>query len=221
MDLDVFAAVDRYIDQLFVPRDAALEAAVQTSRAAGIPQIQITPSQGKFLYMLARIRGARRILEIGTLAGYSTIWLGRALPADGRLLSLELDADYAEVAKRNILRAGLAERVEVRVGPALETLSRLVAAGEPPYDMAFIDAQKKGYPEYLSWVLRLSKPGTVIVADNVVREGKVLDAESTDKKVKAARAFNAMLAAEPRVESLVVQQVGAKGHDGVAIAIVK
>jgi predicted O-methyltransferase YrrM len=221
MDLDLFAEVDRYIDRLFAPADAALEAALQSSIAAGMPQIHISASQGKFLYLLARLCGAQRILEIGTLAGYSTIWLARALPAHGRLLSLEYDAGHAKLATANIARAGLAGLVTVLVGPALETLAELAATNDQPFDMIFVDADKTGYPEYLKWAIRLARPGSLILADNVVRQGDILDVHSRDESVQAARAFNAMLAAEPRLEAVVLQQVGAKGHDGLAMAIVK
>ncbi|MDP9137607.1 MAG: O-methyltransferase [Pseudomonadota bacterium] len=221
MDIDLFANVDRYLDELFAPADAVLEATLQSSISAGMPQIHISASQGKHLYLLARLCRARRILEIGTLAGYSTIWLGRALPADGRLTSLEYDADHARLAKENIARAGLAERVSVLVGPALETLPRVAATQDQPFDMVFIDADKTGYPDYLEWAIRLARPGSLILADNVVRQGDILDPHSGDESVQAARAFNAMLAAEPRVEAVVLQQVGAKGHDGMAMAIVK
>jgi predicted O-methyltransferase YrrM len=220
-DEDVFTRVDRYIEELFVPSDAALETAVRASREAGLPPIQVSPSQGKLLYLLARLRGARRILELGTLGGYSAIWLARALPPDGRLVSLELDENHADVARASLLGAGLADRSEVIVGPALRSLSGLVARGEAPFDMVFIDADKGNYTAYLEWALRLTKPGSLIAADNVVRDGSVLDEASKDESAQAARAFNAVLAAESRLEALVLQQVGPKGHDGLALAVVK
>jgi predicted O-methyltransferase YrrM len=218
---NLFATIERYIEQLFVPPDAALEAALRSAAEAGMPQIQVSASQGKLLYLLARLCGARRILELGTLAGYSTIWLGRALPADGRLISLELMPEHAELARANLARAGLADRVEILVGPALETLPRLEARGGGPFDMVFVDADKTGYVAYLEWALRLTRPGSLIIADNVVRGGSVLAPEGGDASARGARAFNAALAAEPRVEAIVLQQVGAKGHDGLAIAVVR
>ena len=217
----LFAEVERYIDRMFAPTDAALDATLESSVAAGMPQIHVSASQGKLLYLLAKLCRARRILEIGTLAGYSTIWLGRALPAGGQLISLEYDAGHARLATANIARAGLADRVKVLVGPALETLAELAAAGDPPFDLVFIDADKPSYPDYLTWAIRLARPGGLILADNVVREGGILDARNPDESVQAARAFNAKLAAETRVEAVVLQQVGAKGHDGLAMAVVK
>ena len=179
MDLELFAEVDRYIDRMFAPADAVLEATLQSSVAAGMPQIHISASQGKFLYLLAKLCGARRILEIGTLAGYSTIWLARALPAQGRLLSLEYDAGHARLAKENVARAGLSGLVTVIVGPALETLGGIAAGDNHPFDMVFIDADKTSYPDYLEWAIRLTRPGGLILADNVVREGDILDADSS------------------------------------------
>ncbi len=221
MKPDLYAEVDRYIDRLFAPTDQALEETLRSSVAAGLPQIHVSASQGKFLYLLAKLCGAKRILEIGTLAGYSAIWLARALPADGRLISLEYDAGHASLATANIARAGLADQVTVLVGPALETLAEIASRRDLPFDLIFIDADKTGYPDYLGWAIRLARPGSLILADNVVREGEVLDPGSTDESVLAARAFNAMLAAEPRLEAVVLQQIGAKGHDGLAMAVVK
>ncbi len=221
MRADLFTEVDHYIGQLFAPADHALEETLRSSITAGMPQIHISASQGKFLYLLAKLCGAKRILEIGTLAGYSAIWLGRALPDGGRLLSLEYDAGHASLATANIARAGLADRVTVLVGPALETLAEIAGRRDLPFDLIFIDADKTSYPDYLGWAIRLARPGSLILADNVVREGDVLDADSADKSVRAARAFNAMLAAEPRLEAVVLQQIGAKGHDGLAMAVVK
>lgn len=221
MSQERWTAVDRYLDELFALPDPDLEAALEDSAAAGLPPISVTAGLGKLLCLVARAQGARRILEIGTLGGYSTIWLARALPADGRLISLEVDARHAEVARANIARAGLGERVELRLGRAQETLPALVEEGAGPFDLVFIDADKPGYPDYLRWSLELSRPGTLIVADNVVRDGKVLDAESADANVQAARRFNALLAAEPRVEATVLQTVGSKGYDGFALAWVK
>jgi predicted O-methyltransferase YrrM len=218
---DLFVAVDHYIDGLFVPPDPVLEAALAAAVEAGLPTIQVSPAQGKLLYLLARLSGARRILELGTLGGYSTIWLGRALPADGRLISLELDPRHAEVARANLARAGLADRVEVRVGPALESLAQLAERDEGPFDLIFIDADKANYPAYLEWALRLARPGCLLLADNVVRRGRVLAPDADDALAQGVRAFNAALAADPRVEAVVLQQVGVKGHDGLALALVK
>jgi predicted O-methyltransferase YrrM len=216
-----FAAIDRYIEDLFVPPDAALEAAVRSIAETGMPPIQVSAAQGKLLYLLARLCRAQRILEIGTLAGYSTIWLARALPADGRLVSLERNPRHAEVARGNLARAGVGARVEVIVGPALETLPLLSTRGEGPFDIVFIDADKESYSAYLEWSLRLTRSRSLIVADNVVRGGRVLSPDPPDEADRGARAFNAALAADPRVEAVVLQQVGVKGHDGMAIAVVK
>jgi predicted O-methyltransferase YrrM len=220
MSQEQWTAVDRYLTDLLVPADAALEAALGDSAAAGLPAINVSPNQGKLLHLLARLQGARTVLEIGTLGGYSTIWLARALPAGGRLVTLEADAKHAEVARANIARAGLADVVEVRLGPALETLPRLAAEGRGPFDLIFIDADKEGYPDYLTWSLRLSRRGSLIVADNVVRKGAVIDPASDDPRVQGARRFNELLAAEPRVSATAIQTVGSKGYDGFALALV-
>jgi len=210
--------VDRYISTTFRDTDDALDAALKATADAGMPEIQIAPNQGRFLQLLAQMGGARTILEIGTLAGYSTIWLARAVPDDGHVVTLELEQKHADVAVANIARAGLAGRVEVRVGPALDSLRRLVSESHQPFDFIFIDADKVGYPAYLEWSLRLSKPGTVIVADNIVRNGAVADAKSADAAVIAVRRYNEMLAADPRLVATVLQTVGSKGYDGFAIA---
>jgi len=215
-----WTAVDRYFADLLLPADEALDAALESAARAGLPAIHVSPLQGRLLELLARAQGARRILEIGTLAGYSTIWMARALPPGGRLVTLEADARHAGVASENLARAGLAEVVELRLGPALETLPRLAAEGAGPFDLVFIDADKPSYPEYLEWSLRLTRPGSLIVADNVVREGKVVDAASTDPNVLGTRRFNERLAAEPRLRATAVQTVGTKGYDGFAIAVV-
>ena len=217
---DHWTDVDRYITDLFVPPDAALDAALQASSAAGLPAINVAPNQGKFLMLLAQIQGARNILEIGTLGAYSTIWLARALPADGHLITLEYDPKHAEVARANIARAGLANLVELRLGSALETLPRLVAEVAGPFDLIFIDADKPGYPDYFKWALKLSRRGSVIVADNVVRDGAVIDPASDDPRVQGMRRFNELLAAEPRVSATEIQTVGSKGYDGFALAVV-
>jgi predicted O-methyltransferase YrrM len=215
-----WSAVDRYITDHLLPGDPALDAALAASDAAGLPQISVTPNQGKLLHLLARMQGARTILEIGTLGGYSTIWLARALPPGGRLVTLEADPKHAEVARANIARAGLAEIVEVRVGRALDLLPRLAAEDRPPFDFLFVDADKPSNPEYLAWTLRLSRPGSVIIFDNVVRSGAVADASSEDPNVRGVRRLYEALAAEPRVSATAVQTVGSKGYDGLAIAYV-
>jgi predicted O-methyltransferase YrrM len=212
--------VDRYISDLHVGPDMALEAALADSAAAGLPAINVAPNQGKFLMLLARAIRALKILEIGTLGAYSAIWLARGLPPDGCLITLEADSSFARVAQSNIARAGLADVVEIRVGRALETLPQLEAEGEGPFDLVFIDADKASYPEYLEWSLRLSRPGTVIVADNVVRDGEVVNASSDDLNVQGVRRFNEMLAAEPRLDATAIQTVGIKGYDGFAIVLV-
>lgn len=217
---DTWTAVDRYVADLLVGRDDALDAALAASEAAGLPSIAVSPPQGKLLHLLARAAGARNILEIGTLGGYSTIWLARALPPGGRLVTLEYDPRHAEVARANVVRAGLGDVVDVRVGRAIDSLPQLAAEGRGPFDVIFIDADKIGYPAYLEWSLKLSKPGTMIIADNVVRNGAVADAASTDAAVQAVRRYNEMLAAEPRVSATIVQTVGSKGYDGLAIALV-
>ena len=214
-DPQVWKAVDQYLEGLMLPPDPALEAAVADSAAAGLPSIQVSPQQGKFLGLLAQISGARRILEIGTLGGYSAIWLARALPADGQLVTLELSPRHAEVARRNLERAGVAGRVEIRLGPALETLPQLMD-GEP-FDLIFIDADKPAYAEYLDWSLKLVRPGGLIVADNVVRQGQVIDPLNPDPNVQGARRFMERLAAEPGLSAVTLQLVGRKGYDGMAL----
>ena len=221
MSDSVYSAVDSYLEGLFGGPDAVLVAALETARAGGLPAIEVSPVLGRFLQVLALASGARSILEIGTLGGYSTIWLGRAVPPDGRVVSLEIDPRHAAVARQNIARAGLADRVEVRVGSALDVLAELRAEAIRPFDMIFIDADKPAYTEYLHATLPLSRPGTVIVADNVVRAGKVASEAAGDEAVEGAQRFNEALAADPRYAAVVVQQVGVKGHDGMAIAVVR
>lgn len=210
--------VEEYFVDRLLPVDAALDAAMAANAAAELPEIDVSPVQGKFLHILARMTGASRILEIGTLGGYSTIWLARALPADGRLVTLEFVPEHAEIARGNIARAGLAERVEVRVGAALDSLPDL--AGEPPFDFVFIDADKANNAAYLDWALRLSRKGGVIVCDNVVRSGRVADAASASADIVGTRRMFDRLAAEPRLTATAMQTVGSKGWDGFAIAIV-
>src|SRR6476469_6417552 len=220
MAQDQWTAVDSYIEKLFFAPAFALEAALDSSKAAGLPTINVSPAQGKLLHLLARVQGARSILELGTLGGYSTIWLARALPAEGRLISLEIDPKRAEIARANIARAELANAVEIRVGPAADSLQKLLAKGRGPFDLIFIDADKPGYAEYLTWSLKLARPGTLIIADNVVRKGEVADPASTDDNVQGIRRFNELLATEKRVTTTVIQTVGSKGYDGLALILV-
>jgi predicted O-methyltransferase YrrM len=215
-----WSAVDRYISDALVTPDAALDAALADSAAAGLPQIAVSPSEGKFLHLLARATGAKRVLEIGTLGGYSTIWLARALPAGGKLITLEAAEKHATVARKNIARAGLADRVDLRLGRALETLPKLTQENLGPFDLIFIDADKPSICDYFEWSLKLARPGTVIVVDNVVRSGKIVDATSTDANVQGVRRFYQMLASEKRASATAIQTVGSKGYDGFSIAIV-
>ena len=217
----LFENVDQYISDLFHDQDEVLAATEQSVIDAGIPQISISPNQGKFLQLLARLSNANKILEIGTLAGYSTIWLARALPPTGKLVTLEFDPKHADVAQQNIDRAGLGAIVDIRVGKALDTLPQLLAEGAGPFDMIFIDADKPPYAEYFEWALKLSRPGTLIIADNVIREGKVLHKDSADERVTGVKRFNEALAAHPAVTATIIQTVGTKEHDGMALAIVK
>jgi predicted O-methyltransferase YrrM len=215
-----WTAVDDYADAALVPADPTLDAALQATADAGLPEISVSPAQGKLLHLLALAQGARRILEIGTLGGYSAIWLARALPSGGRLVTLEADPLHAEVARANLASAGLGDVSEVRVGRALDTLPLLYAAGDEPFDLIFIDADKTSYADYLAWSVRLSRPGSMIIADNVVRGGAVIDAASRNASVQGVRRFMQALAAEPRVSATVVQTVGRKGYDGFAFAVV-
>ncbi len=221
MSQDQWTAVDRYITDLFVPSDPILEAALQRASDAGMPPINVAPNQGQLLQILALSIRARSILEIGTLGGYSTIFLGRALPADGMLVTLEASPAHAAVAFANITRAQLGDVVQVRVGPALETLPQLAAEGQGPFDLVFIDADKINTPAYFEWALKLTRSGSLIITDNVVRDGAVIDAASDDPSVEGVRRFNSALAAEPRVTATIIQTVGSKGYDGLAIAVVK
>jgi predicted O-methyltransferase YrrM len=216
MNEDRWSAVDRYIEHHLARSDAALESALQTSAAAGLRAINVSAAQGKLLFLLAKAIGARRVLELGTLGGYSAIWLARALPQGGRLVTIESDPATAEVARENFQRAGCADVVELRVGPALEILPRL----EGPFDFIFIDADKINYAEYLKWSIKLARPGSIIVADNAVRKGEVVDASSPDPAVQGVRAFYAALAADPRASATAVQTVGVKGYDGFAMILV-
>ncbi|WP_432085298.1 O-methyltransferase [Streptomyces sp. bgisy095] len=210
--------VDHYFTELLAPDDEALSGALAASTAAGLPEIAVAPNQGKLLHLLARVQGARSILEIGTLGGYSTIWLARALPADGRLITLEYDPAHADVARSNIARAGLDEVVEVRTGAALDSLPKLAAEGAGPFDLVFVDADKVNNPRYVEWALKLSRPGTVIVVDNVVRGGKVATEHPDDPSVTGTRAMFDLVAREPRLDATAFQTVGTKGYDGLLVA---
>jgi predicted O-methyltransferase YrrM len=222
---ETWNAVDRYVEERLIGADSALDSAVAASAAAGLPPIAVTPSQGKLLHLLARSIGARTILEIGTLGGYSSIWLARALAPGGRLVTLEADPHYAEVAAANIERAGLAAMVDLRVGRALDTLPGLAAELPEPFDFAFIDADKVHTPDYFQWALRMSRPGSLIVADNVIRDGTVVDADSEDPAALGSRRFHEMLEDDrsqiaQRVSATTIQTVGAKGYDGFTLALV-
>ncbi len=220
MAQEQWTLVDHYLGDLLVPSDPALDAALQASAAAGLPPINVSPPQGKLLLLLAQIQGARTILEIGTLGGYSTIWLARALPVDGRLITLEANPTHADVARANIARAGLTAVVEVRVGRALDTLPQLAAEGHGPFDLIFIDADKPSNPEYVAWALTLSRRGSLIIVDNVVRDGAVINADSDDPMIRGVRRSIDLLATEPRVSATAIQTVGSKGYDGFALAVV-
>lgn len=220
MNEKLWTAVDDYIAEMLLPADAALEAALEASKAAGLPPIAVTPAQGKLLHLLARLQGARRILEIGTLGGYSTIWLGRALPADGKLVTLEINAEYARIAWENILHAGLDALVDLRLGPALETLPQIAASGAGAFDFIFIDADKQNIPKYFESACQLARPGSLIIVDNVVREGRVIDAKSHDPDIQGIRRFNQLLYSKQGICATAIQTVGAKGYDGFAIVLV-
>jgi predicted O-methyltransferase YrrM len=221
MEQETFSAVDDFVAATLVPHDEALQTAHDAAEAAGLPQIQVSPPQGKLLQILARLVGARTILEFGTLGGYSTILLARALPAGGRLTTLEANADYAEVARSSIERAGLADAVDLRVGPALETLKLLEEEDAGPFDFVFIDADKVNTPNYFAWALDHSRPGSLIVADNVVRGGTLADGASDEPATVAQRRLHEALASEPRVSATTVQTVGGKGYDGFTIGLVQ
>jgi predicted O-methyltransferase YrrM len=219
MGLEQWLAVDEYVVGTLAPHDEILDAALKAGAEAGLPQIQVSPPQGQLLHLLARTLGARRILEFGTLAGYSTIWLGRALAEGGRLITLEADPRYAEVAAANIVRAGLGDAVDLRVGPALDALPALEAEEAGPFDLVFIDADKVHTPDYFAWSVDNSRPGSLIVADNVVRDGTLAEADTDDSTVQAQRHLHETIAADPRVIATTIQTVGAKGYDGFTIAL--
>jgi predicted O-methyltransferase YrrM len=220
MSNETWSAVDSYFTDLLVQADPAQDAALEAIQAAGLPPISVSPTQGKLLHLLARLHRARKILEVGTLGGYSTIWLARALPADGSVITLEADPKHAEIARSNIARAGISHMVDVRLGPAIGTLRRLESEGAAPFDLIFIDADKPSTPEYFGWALQLSRPGSLIIVDNIVRNGAIVDPASRDASVQGMRRFMSMLASEPRVSATAIQTVGAKGYDGFALAVV-
>jgi len=217
---ELWTAVDEYLVGKLIPTDGALTAARAANAEAKLPAIDVSPAQGKFLYLLAKIQGARRILEVGTLGGYSTIWLARALPEGGKLVTLEIEKRHAEVALKNVQRACVAERVELRLAPAAESLAALVKEGVEPFDFIFIDADKPNNPVYLEWAMKLTRPGAVVVVDNVIREGAVVDAESKDASVQGTRRLFDLMASNPRLEATALQTVGSKGYDGFVMAIV-
>ena len=220
MTKELWTAVDNYIVATLLPDDPILDEAVRASDEAGLPSIQVSPPQGRFMFILARVQGARRILEIGTLGGYSTIWLGRALPTDGKLITMEIDAKHAEVARANIDRAGLADKVTVRNGDAHDLLPDLERQIDAPFDLTFIDADKASIPFYFESALRMSRPGSLILVDNVVRDGAVIEADSADASIQGVRKLNEMMSANASITATVIQTVGVKGYDGLAIALV-
>jgi predicted O-methyltransferase YrrM len=220
MSQEVWTAVDEYINGLLVPSDEMLDAALKASTAAELPSIQVSPPQGKMLHVLARLVGARNILEIGTLGGYSTMWMARALPSDGRLLTLEASEKHAAVACANFARAGLSQVIELRRGKALDLLPQVAAEGRGPFDLIFIDANKSDMAGYFDWAVKLSRRGSVIISDNVIRQGGVLDAASDDADIKGVRRFNERVAADTRVSATEIQTVGSKGYDGFALMVV-
>jgi len=220
MSQELWTAVDQYINQMLVPSDPMLEAALRASAEAGLPAIQVSPPQGKLLHLLVSAIGARNILEIGTLGGYSAIWMARALPPGGRLLTLEADAKHAEVARANFARAGLTNVIELKLGPALQTLPQVAAEGRGPFDLIFIDANKSTMAEYFDWSIKLSRKGTMIIVDNVIRHGDVIQINSTDQDVLGVRRFNESISNDSRVSATEIQTVGSKGYDGFALLLV-
>jgi len=220
MTQEIWTAVDNYFDGLLIPQDSALDEALAACTAANLPAIQVSSVQGKLLHLLARIMGARNILEIGTLGGYSTIWMARALPEGGRIVTLEADPKHAEVARGNFVRAGVESKVELRLGKALDTLPQVAADGRGPFDIFFIDANKSNMPEYFEWSLKLARPGSIIFADNVVRDGAVLDAKSKDADIQGIRRFLEMVGKEKRVSGTALQTVSTKSYDGFALVLV-
>jgi len=220
MPQELYTAVDNFLSTSLVPSDPVLDAVLKSHLDAGLPPIAVTPTLGKFLNLIARSIGAKQILEIGTLGGYSTIWLARALPPTGRLITLEFDPKHAEVARKNFQHAGLANVIEIHIGKALDTLPRVAAAHSMPFDLIFIDADKQNNPGYFAWALKLSRPGTIIIIDNVVRDGAILNAASDSPDIRGIRQLFVDLASEPRVQATAIQTVDAKGHDGFVLALV-
>lgn len=220
METEIFEKVDAYISELLAPEDKVLTDTLESLQKEGLPEISVTANQGKFLQVMAILCNATKILELGTLGGYSTIWLARALPEGGKMISIEFDKHHAEVARKNIDHAGLSQKVDIRVGKALDILPEIIAAKEGPFDMIFIDADKEPYDKYFELALSLSRPGTLIICDNVIREGKVLDKQSSDEKVQGVQRLNKMLSSNKKVTATIVQNVGIKEHDGMAIAVV-
>jgi len=220
MSQELWTAVDNYINEITIAPDAALEAASAAAVAAQLPPISVTPAHGKLLHLMVRAQGAKRILEVGTLAGYSTIWLARAVPAGGRVITLESNAAHADIARANIERAGLSDRIEIRLGSALDTLPQIAAEKLAPFDFTFIDADRTNLTEYFDWAVKLSRRGSVIIVDNVVRKGAVIEASSEDINVKGVRRFNERLVSDSRVTATMVQTVSSKGYDGFAMALV-
>lgn len=221
MSQTLFDAIDRYIREHLLAAESDLDNALQKSTAAGLPEINVAPNQGKLLYVLARAMGVKKVLEIGTLAGYSTIWLARALAPDGRVITLELDPKHADVARENVSNAGVGTLIDIRVGAALETLPRLEAEGVGPFCLTFIDADKVNIPSYFEWAVKLSRPGSLIVVDNVVRQGALVNEHSTDPDVIGVRRLHELIRNDPRVSATTIQTVGSKGHDGLTFAVVK
>lgn len=219
--IEKWTAVDQYVSDVLIPRDSTLEEALQANAAANLPAHDVSPTQGKFLKLLVQIQGARNILEIGTLGGYSTIWLARGLLSGGRVVTLEANEKHAEIARNNIERANLNDKIEVRVGLALDSLRQIKNENYEPFDFIFIDADKQNNPTYFEWALKLSRPGTIIIGDNVVREGEVIDNTSKDPRVQGIHRFYELIAAEPRVSATALQTVGSKGYDGFVMAVVK
>jgi predicted O-methyltransferase YrrM len=220
MGQELWEAVDKFLDTMLIPQDSSLDDALAAAAAAKLPAIQVSSVQGKFLHLLARILGARNILEIGTLGGYSTIWMARALPEGGRIITLEADPKHADVAKKNFARAGVESKVELRLGKALDTLPQIAADGRGPFDLFFIDANKSNMPEYFEWSLKLARKGSVIIADNVVREGAILDEKSKDADIQGIRRFLEMVGKEKCVSGTALQTVSTKNYDGFALVLV-
>ncbi len=219
-DKELWTAVDHYVTDLIVRPDPALNAALEDSNAAGLPSINVSPAQGKLLHLIARMISAQNILEVGTLGGYSAIWMARALPSNGKLITLEINPKHAETASKNLGRAGVAGLVEIRIGRGLDTMEQLAKENRPPFDLTFIDADKPSNADYFAWALKFSRKGSVIIVDNVIRNGAVIDSNSLDASVQGVRRFNEMLAAEKRVNATEIQTVGIKGYDGLALAVV-